>query len=157
MPAKTITASSVVKDMRARRPKQGAAKIEWYIKKVSDKITMTLEQRTHQAVFYLAQKIVSNLSVAVGKGTDKKGHVKVTQRSKPGEFPRADTERLMRDVPATLTVKRDKAGSFNGYVGTTLDYGLMLEMSPKLQRGFLVRTLNEERSRLRRLLTGPIK
>ena len=42
-----------------------------------------------------------------------------------------------------------------GFVGTTLDYGLILET--QMGRSFLVRTLNENKALIRKVLTGPIK
>jgi hypothetical protein len=59
-------------------------------------------------------------------------------RSKPGEFPHADTTRLMKDI-----FYERIEGQIAVRVGTTLDYGLILET--RMDRSFLVRTLNEIR------------
>lgn len=58
-----------------------------------------------------------------------------TSRSKPGEFPKADTTRLMKDIFWDF----DK-GQMRVRIGTTLDYGLYLET--RLDRSFLRKTFN---------------
>lgn len=75
------------------------------------------------------------------------------ERSKPGEFPRADTTQLLRTI--FTDYKQAGPGTFDGFVGSPLDYSLRLEL--KMNRSFLRRTLNEERSTVIRILTGPIK
>lgn len=141
---------------RARRKNAGAQNaenIEWFIEEVSNKIAMTLEQRMRIAVEYLRTKVVKNISRPVTIKIGPKGGKIVTDRSKPGEFPKAETTMLMKTV--FQDVKTHQDGSVSGYVGTPLDYGLTLET--EMDRSFLIRTLNEERGTVTRLLTGPIK
>jgi len=73
----------------------------------------------------------------------------VVERSKPGEYPRADTGLLSKSIFSE--VKRVGRYSYKGYVGTPLDYGLILEWT--LNRSFLLRTYMEEENNLIRLLT----
>jgi hypothetical protein len=117
------------------------------------------------ATEYLRDRVVRNISrpvtkkiVDVGRSfeTTAKNRAKktvVTDRSKPGEFPKADTTQLMKTVFSD--VKEEIPGMINGYVGTPLDYGLILEL--RLNRKFLTRTLDEEYDMIEQLLLGPIK
>lgn len=141
---------------RARRKNaaaQNAANIEWYIKEVSDKVTMTLKQRMEIAVEYTRTKVVKNLSVPVVYGISSKGNKIVVERSKKGEFPRAETTMLMKTIFGD--VRHNQNGSISGYVGTPIDYGVRLEL--EMDRSFLVRTLMEEKQTITKLLTGPIR
>lgn len=144
-------ASDAVRAAMARRQQRAgerSARIEWFIQNVSDKIAHTMHQRVTIATHYVKDKVVRNISRPV---TKKKGG-RVTDRSKPGEFPKADTTQLMKTI--FDEVQRD-GKSATGYIGTPLLYGLILET--KMNRSFLQRTLEEERSTITRILTGPIK
>ena len=121
------------------------------------------------ATEFVKNKVVKNISRPVTKivvkspqGRNAKGqftkgqsYTRVTNRSKKGEFPKADTTQLMKTIFSTY--QEFGPMSFAGYVGTPLDYGLRLEISPSLDRSFLVRTLNEERENVMAILSGPIK
>ncbi len=158
MPAKTATPSAAVQAARARRGTQAAARdvrVEWFLENVVQKLDLTFEQRVRLAVGYLQDKIVRNISKPVGKGKGaRSGRMVVTERSKPGEYPRADTTLLMKSIIGE--VRQGKDGSWEGYVGTPLDYGLVLETSERLDRGFLVRTLQEQAGVITRILVGRI-
>lgn len=150
--------SAAVLAARARRQareREKQVKFEWYLDNVSDKVRLTMKQRMRIATTYVKDKVVKNISrpVTVGVGTRSRRRV-VTDRSKPGEYPKADTKQLMRTIFDDM---REVNGSWEGYVGTPLDYGLILETSEKLDRKFLQRTLDEERPTVTRILTGPIK
>lgn len=154
MPATLPQPNQAVLDARARRPQAGAQdaiNIEWYIKNVSDKVTMTMRQRMQVTLEYLRSKVVKNISLPVGYSISKTGRKYVSQRSVPGEYPRAETTMLMKTV---FTDIKEKGGQINGYIGSPMDYAIPLEL--EMDRSFLVRTLNEERSTITRLLTGPI-
>lgn len=127
-------------------------RIEWFIKNVSDKVQLTMKQRVTLAASILRDRVVQNISVPVTKGTGPLGGRVVTNRSKPGEFPRADTTQLMKTIFDDV---RFSSGAWEGYVGTPLDYGLILET--KMNRLLLVRTLAETRPVITKILTGPIK
>jgi hypothetical protein len=124
---------------------------ESFVDDVSKRIDLTIRQRVTIAVNYLQGKIVKNISVPVTKVVIGK-RVRVTERSKPGEFPRADTTQLMKTVFCGVT--EDGPGAIMGYVGTPLSYGLELETTK--DRRFLTRTLDEERETVVKILTGPV-
>ena len=152
---KMQTPNQAVLDAQARRQaSQGASasNIEWYIKEVSNKITMTLEQRMRIAVEYLRSKTVKNISIPVVMGVGPLGGKVVIERSKPGEYPRAETTMLMKTLFGEVV--KNVNGSISGYVGTPMHYAIPLEL--ELDRSFLLRTFVEEKSRITRLLTGPI-
>ena len=159
--AKFKQPSAAVLAARARRGQQAAdrsARIQWFIDEVSDKVAMSLEQRVKLATQFLKDKIVRNISRPVTKlspGRNRQGRFtkgRVVDRSKPGEFPKADTTQLMKTIFDDYT---QDGRRYLGHVGTPLDYGLILET--KRDRSFLKRTLDEEQSTITRILTGPIK
>lgn len=125
-----------------------AIRIEWFIKEVSDKINFTMKQRVRIATELVKSQVVKNISKAVGKSGGR-----VTERSKPGEFPRADTTQLMKSIFGDTRTTAD--GAHEGYVGTPLDYGVILELYR--DRSFLRRTLDELRTPVTRILSGPIR
>ncbi len=128
------------------------ARIEWFIKSVTDKVELSMKKRVKIATAFLLRQTTKNISRPVTKGTGPRGGRVVKNRSKGGEFPKADTTQLMK----TLIEDVRKTGDvWEGFVGTPLDYGVILET--KLNRSFLVRTLNENRNNITRILTGPIK
>jgi hypothetical protein len=143
--------SRAVQDALARRRRDSAraqSRDKWFIQQVREAANLTLGQRVVLATEYLKNKVIRNLSVPVGRGRGGR----VTERSQPGEFPRADTTLLMK------TIFTDYAGSpsegadtewVEGYVGTPLDYGLILET--EMDRSFLQRTLYEEADRLQEI------
>lgn len=156
--AKIKQPSAAVLAARARRGQQNSARgarVEWYLKNVSDVVQMTLKQRVTLATRHLRDQVLRNISKSVGRGTTKSGKTIVTERSKPGEFPRADTTQLMKSI--FDEVRQTSKNQVDGYVGTPIDYGAILETSVKLNRSFLVRTLNEETGTIKRILTGPLK
>lgn len=147
--------SAAVVAARDRRESSAAARavrFQWFIREVSDKVAMTLEQRMRVATNYLISKVVQNISRPVTKSKGPRGGNVVTDRSKPGEYPKAETTQLMKTIFGDVRNLGD--GNVEGYVGTPLDYGLILET--KMDRSFLVRSLNENRDDIARILTGPI-
>ncbi len=154
--ATPIPAPQEVMDARARRGARAdrdLVRFQWRLDNVIGKVNLTMRQRVTMATGYLLSKVVKNISVPVvrGKGP-KSGRNVVVERSKPGEFPRAETARLMRDI--FTDVVETQPGTIDGYCGTTLKYGLILET--KLNRGFLVRTLREEQDVISRMLAEPV-
>jgi len=139
---------------RAGAAGQSTVRFEWFIKNVGNRIAMTMVQRVRLATEHLKSRVVQNISRPVTKSEGvRSGRVVVSDRSKPGEFPKADTTRLRKDIFGD--VRKTSRGITDGMVGTTLDYGLILET--KMDRSFLVKTLNQERGNIVRMLTGPIK
>ena len=134
----------------------GEVQIEWFIREVAEKFAITMRRRIEMATFMVKDKVVKNISRPVTKTKgSRSGRIVVSNRSKGGEFPKADTTQLMKGIFAG--VRQISEGNFEGYVGTPLDYGAILETNKRLNRSFLVRTLREEQSKVNRILTGPIK
>ena len=147
--------SPAVLNARNRRTTADAARVvrwEWFIKNVSDKVSLTMTRRLTMATQYLLTKVTQNISRPVTKGVGPRGGRIVLDRSLPGEYPKADSTQLLKTVFSDI--KQLGGGNVEGFIGTPLDYGLILET--RLNRSFLVRTLNEERAKITKLLTGPI-
>jgi hypothetical protein len=114
--------------------------IEFFTRAIERQVNVGMDRRVKLAARLLRDKTAVNISLPVVK--DENG--KVIVRSKPGEMPRAETTRLMKDI------FEERLGPAWYRVGTTLDYGVILETM--LDRSFLRRTLQELRSRIRRIL-----
>ena len=128
-------------------------KIKLFIENTLKKKALTVAQRVRIAGQFLHDKVKVNLSRPVRKITSrvtKRVTVDRNSRSKPGEFPRADTTRLMKDV--FHVHDNDNPLHPSSKIGTTLKYGLLLEVA--MNRSFLRRTLNELRSRILQILQG---
>jgi len=130
-------------------------RIEWYIKNVTDKIEMTMKDRLKIAADLVHSATVRNISTPVVVGQTKTGKQVVVGRSKPGEFPRAETGNLMRTLFHGVHKAAD--GEWEGYVGTPLQYGAILEVSQRLNRTYMKRTLDEKKDLVKKVLSGPIK
>ncbi len=118
---------------------------------LAGRITLTLDQRVKLATELVKSRMIKNISKAVVKETGPMGGIIVTQRSIAGEFPRADTTHLMKTI---FSDTRRTIRGYEGFIGTPLDYGLILEL--KMKRSFLVRTLEENRTTVYSILMGPI-
>ena len=129
-------------------------RIEWFIKEVSQTVSISMRNRVKLATDFVKNRVVMNISRPVTKTKGKKsGRIVVSNRSKKGEFPKADTVQLLRSIFGV--VKKSSKGVYDGYIGTPLHYGLILET--KMDRSFLKKTLLEERSKVIKILSGPIK
>lgn len=131
----------------ARRKERVRTRIEWFGEKVKNGIKVGMTARLRIAGQLLRDMVVVNISRPVRKYRSKRtGRIVVDRfsRSRPGEYPKADTTRLMKDIYYEMR------GKENVRVGTTLDYGLILET--RMKRSFLRRTLNENRSALGMIL-----
>ena len=150
--------SPAVLAAQGRRNSQEAAstaRFEWFIGNVMAVTRMTVRKRVTVATQYVRDKVVKNIGVPVTKLQGKRtGKIVVTERSKPGEFPRADTTQLRKTIFQEV---RGLGNVVDGFIGTPLAYGLILETSKRLNRSFLLRTLNEERRNIERIIDGPIK
>jgi len=139
---------------RNRARKASGVRFEWFIEQVAQKVRISLRRRVAIAGQFLQSKVVQNISIPVRKSI-LGGHTVTTVRSKKGEFPRADTTLLKNTI--FNVVRTSGKDIVDAYIGTPLEYGLMLEVSRKMDRSFLLRTLNEERSNLVRIIDGPIR
>ena len=155
MPATFQAPSAAVIAARARRAANADAsdvQIQWFTEEVVKKVSLTMEQRVRIATEFIRSKVVTNISRSVTIGTGPRGGRVVANRSLPGEYPKADTTLLMKTIFGE--VREVTPGVFEGYVGTPLDYGLILETI--LDRSFLVRTLRAKRLELQKILSDPI-
>ena len=136
----------------ARRRERFNTRIEWLGEQVRNGFTMTMRARVRLCGQIVRDKTVINLSVPVRKyrssgGRGGRTRVDPASRSRPGEFPRADTTRLMKDI-----YYETSTDGMTAIVGTTLDYGLLLETV--MNRSFLRRTLTEMEGTVRTILTS---
>lgn len=149
------SANEAVRAARGRRAGEAAAdevRIRWFIDEVCSKVAMGMRQRVGIAAHMLKDRVVRNISIPVVKGTGPRGGRVVTGRSVAGEYPRADTKQLMKTV--FEDVRETSPGVFDGFVGTPLSYGLILET--QMNRSFLVRSLYEVAGNIKSILSGPM-
>jgi hypothetical protein len=142
-------------EARARRAGADAARsvrLEWFGDKVLGTLHLNMHQRVALATEHLRSTVVRNISVPVRRFLGPRGGKRV-ERSVAGEFPRADTTQLMKTI---FTVVQDEGTTVAGYVGTPLSYGLILEVTERLDRSFLQRSLNEEHALITKILTSPM-
>lgn len=160
----------------AKRHLRVSARMKWYGEQVARDIRIPLAGRVKLAAELLRGKVVANISRPVYKyqkeltrGPRKGQTVTVTypeSRSKPGEFPRAETSTLLRNIewqmasndPAKpisqvlVPEQIQRQGNTQAKLKTTLDYALILET--RLDRSFLKRTFEESLPVLQNVITG---
>lgn len=152
-------------ESREFRYGQNVAKVLWGGAHFYRLQQMNAAQRVRLAGQFLQDKVKINLSIPVKKiprkrvrdTTDRGGgpigsqytYVPPESRSKPGEFPRADTTLLVKSIFLEGPIW-ETSTSVVCRVGMPLDYGVRLEL--QMDRSFLVRTLNEEWGKLRQVL-----
>lgn len=137
---------------RRNRQQRFDVRVEWFGQRVRNGLNLGMRQRLRLSAQLLRDKVVLNISRPVTKTrvrTASGTRTAVTNRSVAGEFPKADTTRLMKDVFYEVDGMR-------AIVGTTLDYGFILETSRRLNRSFLVRTLREMQGPLAVVMAGPL-
>ena len=148
--------SEVIQAAQARRAAgavQVQADLKWFGNEAMASANLNLKQRMEIVTEYLVSKTVTNISRPVPKTKGKRsGRIVVTNRSKSGEYPKADTTQLKKSIAKDVKVVSQDI--VDGYIGTPLDYGLILETSKRLNRSFLTRTFREERGRVLQMLTG---
>ncbi len=129
---------------KVRRATKGVTQTQWFIKEVSDHVNITMRQRMGIVTGFLKNKTILNIKKPVTRVAG------IVTRSVEGEFPRADTTQLMRTlISEVVTVS---PGIVDGFVGSPLDYSLILEQ--RLDRRFLSRTLEEELQSVKKILVG---
>jgi len=153
------TNAKAIEAGRQRRLIAVQARVERWEKNVEPllrTVAFSLRQRVTMAAEHVRNKVVVNISRPVTKYTGKvSGRIQVTNRSKRGEFPKADTTMLLKSI--FKDVQEIAPNVIEGYVGMPLDYGAILETNPTLDRKFLTRTLFEEMGTVTKILTGPIR
>lgn len=148
--------SAAVNAARRRRGARAASddsRDEWFIQRVEADVNRSMLTRSRIAGSWLRDKIVKNISIPVVKTISSGGTVVVTERSSPGEFPRADTTLLMKTIFTTVESSDHIIDSF---VGTPLEYGVRLEVDQNLDRQFMRRTFYEQRENLARIYGAPL-
>lgn len=142
-----------------RRKERFDTRLQWFGDRVARNIRIGLTARLRLAAQLLRDKTVINISRPVtkeagtptrsgGAGGTSKTFTRVTNRSKPGEFPKAESTLLMK------TLFWQMRGPDTAIVGTPLDYGLVLETNRRLNRSFLRRTHREMLPTIRRIITA---
>jgi len=144
--------SGAVEAGRQRRVEKAEARIEWFIENVQKIVAMDVERKVKYVTHLLKDRVVRNISTPVMKGIGPRGGRVVTGRSTAGEFPHAETTQLLKGI--FEEVQETSPGVYDGFVGTPLVYGLILET--RMNRSFLVRTLYESMDDIRTILSGPI-
>lgn len=134
---------------RRARTQRLQSRIKWFGTNAFQEMNLTIAQRVALAGQLLRDKVVANLSKPVRKFTNRSGKMAVdpNSRSKPGEYPRADTTRLMKSI--TYSQKGTEAR-----IGTNVKYGLLHEVG---ERPFLSRTLKALRPTIVKILTQRIR
>ncbi len=125
-------------------------KVQLFIDRVMREKTITVANRVKLAGNFLRDMVVANLARPVFKRKGvRSGRTVVdpASRSVPGEFPRADTTRLVKSIFHHHDPQRVESR-----IGTPLKYGLILET--RMDRSFLRRTLNEMRYQIIRIVRG---
>jgi hypothetical protein len=124
-------------------------RFKWRGREATETVARGVQRRVTVATAMLHAQVTKNISKSVGRSGGR-----VTERSRKGEYPRADTTQLMKTL--FWDVRRSGA-STDGFVGTPLDYGVILEVSKRLDRSYMVRTLMEMRTKLKVQVTKPIR
>ncbi len=137
----------------ARQSVSKNVRIQWFIDNVTNTVRVALRNRMKIATSLVKNSVIKNISVPVVKVNTQSGGSKVVERSKRGEFPRADSTKLMRTL--ITDVRTLSNGDVLGHIGTPQAYSIPLEL--ELERQFLTRTLFEELPRIKRILLGPIE
>lgn len=135
---------------KARRTKSSDMQIKWFGEQVKKDVRIGMRARVGWAAQTLRDRVVVNINDPVRRFTGpRSGRVQVdpTSRSKKGEFPKADTTRLRTDIFWQRTI----GDTPEAIVGTTLDYGLRLELH--MNRSFLRRTMNDFLPKIKHILT----
>lgn len=117
-------------------------RIRWYIDEVVGKIGRITRGRTSKELKFLKAKVVENISKPVTRTVGPRGGVRVTGRSKPGEYPKLETGRLAKSI--FVMEFRNTKNKWDGYVATGSEHGAILELSQTLDRSYIRRTFNEE-------------
>lgn len=123
---------------------------KWFTNQIISKIRIEMGKRGEIAARWLKNKIIMNIAKPVGTITGKSGKLVVTQRSLPGEYPRAETTQLMQSI---FYEKSEDATEIGYFIGSTADYAMILELH--LNRSFLMRTIKEQMPKVTRIMTGP--
>lgn len=164
--------SAAVSRALARRvtaAERSTVRIEWFINELSNTVALSMFGRVVVATQYLQDKVVRNISRPVTKtyvkrvrdtsktktgGPRGSQYTQVNDRSKKGEFPKADTVEMLKSIFSG--VDETEKWIYDGFVGSPLEYALILETNENLDRRFLTKTADEERDKIIAILSGPL-
>ncbi len=118
-----------------------AVTIKWNGPRVMRQVEAEAVRRLAMATAHVVVKVKENISTSSQRGANP---------SDPGELPHADLGTLRNSIRGEVSARR-----LRGRVGTNLFYARFLELSTKnmAARPFLRRTLNEQKQRVRRILS----
>ena len=123
----------------------------WFVNPVLRQLDKYLTRRVAMATQLVERQVKKNISIPVGRAVGKNGRLVVIQRSLRGQYPRLESGRLHDSITSQIT---NRNGEINGHVMTPVDYGEILEN--KLDRSFLLRTVLQQQSAIRRILVRPM-
>lgn len=125
--------------------------VVWRGPQVIAQLNDVMDYRMKTAMRRLHQKTYQAISISVV--WDLYGNV--IERSKPGEYPRMETQKLRKTL--FWEVDHPKEGITDGIMGTPLDYGLFLETrKQKGKRHYLTKSLWEQLDNIKQTLLAPI-
>lgn len=120
------------------------ARLEWHGPAFSKNLNSHLRMRMVSVAEYLRDTVQDNISIPVEYTSA--GVI----RSKPGEFPRMDTAKLIKSIRADVVSRP----MIEARVSAGPDYTLKLER--QLNRAFLTRTLFDEIPVIQSIFTSPM-
>ncbi len=144
-------------------------RMKWHGPKLTRRIEGILSRRLDQAAELVKAQTIRNLRKNqswIGKGRRPKGKAKWKairdyyagkpspySPSKPGEIPHVDGGQL------SMSIFWDRRSKLVRRVGTPLEYGLWLQVGTRKMkaRAYLDVTLSENLSKVRAIVTAPIK
>ncbi len=143
--------SSGVISARANRNVTASVETKWHTSKVQRALGTGMRKRLAVAAAVVQSAVVKNISQPVTKGSGPRGGQVILNRSRAGQYPKADTTQLLKSVFSG--VDKDVKGDEIGFVGIPLHYGLILET--RMDRLLLVASMLEKASEIRQILTRP--
>ncbi len=124
---------------------------DWFGEQYLSDLEKHFQKQLKAAAIYLVSKIREKIDVAqevAGKGVRRRG----LDPSKPNEPPKRVLGRLLRSISWEFT------GDFTAGVGTSLLYGLFLELGTvwTAARPYIRSTLLEEEAKIAEILSAPL-
>ena len=118
-----------------------AVTVKWNGDRFMRQVQAEAVRRLAMATAHVVVKVKENISTSSQRGANP---------SDPGEFPHANLGTLRNSIRGEVNARR-----LRGRVGSNLFYSKFLEIGTKFMaaRPFLRRTLNEQRQRVRRILS----
>lgn len=133
-------------------------KLKWYGEKIAKGLKVEMSNRLTVIGGLLRDRIRAHISIPVGYIIGPRGGIKITERSKPGEHPRTQAA-LPEGGRLIESIFSRKLSPLWVRVGTTLDYGMYLEIGTRnmAPRPYILRTLLEQIPAIRRIVQARIE